>query len=102
MTINESYGTRNSARVDEHADQLARRTSLSIETETGGGFKDEKDRVGRKKQEVRSGKIEGALHGTSICSLGLIPARRLDSGSCFSWMKRFHSHTQLVRLQQVN
>ncbi|KOS36203.1 hypothetical protein ACN38_g13076, partial [Penicillium nordicum] len=28
--------------------------------------------------------------------------RRWASSSCFSWMKRLHSHTQLVRLQQVN
>ncbi|KUM56629.1 hypothetical protein ACN42_g10578 [Penicillium freii] len=29
-------------------------------------------------------------------------ARRLGSSSCFGWMKRLYSHTQLVRLQQVN
>jgi hypothetical protein len=38
----------------------------------------------------------------------LFPLGSCDSSSgvwpssCFSWMKRLHSHTQLVRLQQVN
>ncbi|KAJ5190005.1 hypothetical protein N7472_009019 [Penicillium cf. griseofulvum] len=32
----------------------------------------------------------------------VIPTRHLASSSCFRWMKRLHSHTHLVRLQQVN
>ena len=32
----------------------------------------------------------------------VLPAWRLASSSCFSWKKRLHSHTQLVRPQQVN
>jgi hypothetical protein len=49
---------------------------------------------------------DSALFTISICILYgmhyVVPARRLASSSCFSWMKRLHSHTQLVRLQQVN
>jgi hypothetical protein len=48
-----------------------------------------------------------------VSSLGdLVPARagihlqpqlgRLATSSCFRWRKRLHSHTQVVRLQQVN
>jgi drug/metabolite transporter (DMT)-like permease len=37
-----------------------------------------------------------------LYTLGSDLTRRLASSSCFIWMKRLHSHTQLVRLQQVN
>jgi hypothetical protein len=42
MTIDDAVETRNSARVDNHVNQLARTMSLSIETEAGGGCRDEK------------------------------------------------------------
>ena len=33
------------------------------------------------------------------CTVLCGPARRLASSSCFSWMKRLHGHTQLVRIE---
>ena len=50
----------------------------------------------------KNGLIPHSLRSASVFSLGEIPARRLALSSCFSWMKCLHSHTQLVRLQQVN
>jgi hypothetical protein len=45
--------------------------------------------------------VPHSLPSKSVCS-GRNPTRRLASSPCLSWMKRWHSHTQLVTLQQVN
>ena len=42
------------------------------------------------------------LYNAASVYSGSDPARRLASSSCFGWKKRLHSHTQLVRPQQVN
>ena len=49
----------------------------------------------------KNGLIPHSLQLAPVYS-GRDPTQRLASSSCFSWMKRLHSHTQLVSLQQIN
>ncbi|KUM64563.1 hypothetical protein ACN42_g2508 [Penicillium freii] len=68
--------------IDQHANQLTMITSPSIETEAGGFYRERSERE-------------------NICILG----EKSHSAFGFEfllWMKRLHSHTQLVRLQWVN
>jgi hypothetical protein len=57
MTIDDAVETRNSATVDEHANQqLARTTSSSIETEVGEDAEMRSEEVRSEKWEVGSGR----------------------------------------------
>ncbi|KOS36432.1 hypothetical protein ACN38_g12826 [Penicillium nordicum] len=75
---------------------------LGVEDD-GGGFTERERERERSKRKVREEWADSTLYNRHLYILsGRDPARRLASSSCFSWMKRLHSHTQLVRLQQVN
>ncbi|KAJ5210622.1 hypothetical protein N7491_010428 [Penicillium cf. griseofulvum] len=90
-------------------------TTPSIETEVRGGCRDRERRVRLREGEMREGDGRWEMEDGE-CTLWqslyisyytlwehyVVPTWRLASSSCFSWMKRLHSHTQLVRLQQVN